>query len=604
MTASLSRPPTSPAFLTSSMCAGVLLSLGCAASTSPSPAKDPAPASDPTVAAAPVCPSEGTWEVVSTDTSFHKLWRDDGGTVWGLGTHNGARGLYRLEGETWSVALDMSSPEVRPDMNPNVLLGAGERMVMAEPMVSWNVYERGVPAQIPAVPEDRCDLGMWTFDGQRWQPASALVLSAAGPDERIATLAAMHPFGHPHARGAPKPSLDETALATHLEAGAKIIAAHNAEVEIQREEEATRAEELAAMGETEEDFYDPMERFAVDQGEVIDPLDELLDLPPFAALGRHSFNEDVGVWRGNWGEEFDAALFAAQPGDLIGPIRVGKRVIVARLEDNSTRRPRPAPKRSRGACPILYWYGGWQAPSGVSYVAGSAAYPNQYPLGRIARVDGDEVRFMSGSCARTTLGSSSPDTRNWVCSPLYDVWGAAEDDLYAVGNVGHLVHFDGKTWSALDVEDWNPPSATTHDLNAIWGASDGGLVAVGRKGSIVQGRRGGELARAQSPVETDLKEVWGRSSSDVFAVGEGGTILHFDGTSWIQEQSGTELELTTVWGAGECDVMASSPRGVLLRRRVGGATEAEAPDADPSTNDTSQAPPATTPDAPESSPQG
>ena len=214
----------------------------------------------------------------------------------------------------------------------------------------------------------------------------------------------------------------------------------------------------------------------------------------------------------------------------------------------------------------MWWYGGWQAPSGVSYVAGSSGSGHGYPLGNIARVERGRVSFLPGSCARTRIGNNTPDTWQWLCSPLFDVWGAAEDDLFAVGNLGNILHFDGESWTPLRAEGWSPP---THDLNAIWGADDGSLFAVGRKGSIVQGDRNGGLAVTDSPVDTDLTAVWGRGPNDVFAVGKGGTILHFDGTRWTAEASGTDLDLSTVWGAGECDIMASSVRGALLRRRAG-----------------------------------
>ena len=566
MTASLSRPPTSPAFLTSSMCAGVLLSLGCAASTSPSPAKDPAPASDPTVAAAPVCPSEGTWEVVSTDTSFHKLWRDDGGTVWGLGTHNGARGLYRLEGETWSVALDMSDRSMQREMDPTILFGSGDRLVMATRSVASNVYERVVPPEIPKVAEDRCDHGLWLRDDDRWRPAGVMSIPATGPNARVASFAIMYPF---NPRGGPDsapPVADETALATHLYEMETILEARNEETRLQREEEAMYAEE---SGE-EEPYVDPMERFAIGDGEERDPMEELLDLPPFEAVGGGMFEQRQGTWRGQWSDTFEAALFAAQPGDMVGPSREGDRVVVARVEHTENRRLRP------GTCADLWWYDGWQAPSGVTYIGGSVAGKDTYPLGHVARIEGDEIRFMPDSCGITPLGSPG-DSFRWygsgrLCAPIFDVWGATESDIFAVGDSGHMIHYDGSGWTPLKTKGWTVP---TNDLNAVWGVTGGGGVfAVGSEGSIVQGRHKGDLALVPTPTEARLLEVWGRSASDVFAVGEGGTILHFDGDAWTQEPSGTDLELNAVVGLDGCDALAASERGVLLRRRSGSNGEA------------------------------
>jgi hypothetical protein len=62
------------------------------------------------------------------------------------------------------------------------------------------------------------------------------------------------------------------------------------------------------------------------------------------------------------------------------------------------------------------------------------------------------------------------------------VWGSSGSDVFAVGNYGTIVHYDGATCTAMS-------SGTS-----VW-----------------------------------LSGVWGSSGSDVFAVGEGGTILHYDG---------------------------------------------------------------------------
>lgn len=580
MTAPLSPPTRPSAFLTSALCAGVLLSLGCAASTSPSPEKDPAPTSKPTVAAAPACPSEGTWEVVSTDTSFHKLWRDDEGTVWGLGTLNGARGLYRLEGETWTVALDMSDRSMQREMDPTILFGSGDRVVMATRSVASSAYQRVVPPEIPEIAEDRCDHGVWLREDDRWRPAGVMSIPATGSEARVASFVIMYPFKPRGGPGSAPPVADETSLATHLAEMKTILEAHNEEARLQREEEAMYAEEY---GE-EEPYVDPMERFAIHDGEARDPMRELLDLPPFEAVGGGMFEQRAGTWRGQWSDTFESALFAAKPGDMVGPSREGDRVIVARVEETDSRTLRP------GTCGDLWWYDGWQAPSGAAYIGASVAGKDTYPLGRVARIEGDEIRFMPDSCGITPLGSpENPYGSGRLCALIFDVWGATESDIFAVGNAGHIIHYDGAQWTPLKATGWDPP---TRDLNAIWGVPGSGVFAVGSEGSIVQGQHKGDLAVASTPTEARLLEVWGRSATDVFAVGEAGTILHYDGDAWSQEPSGTDLDLNAIVGLDECDALAASRRGVLLRRRSGstpaadeGLEEAPSIEADREVND-------------------
>ena len=81
-------------------------------------------------------------------------------------------------------------------------------------------------------------------------------------------------------------------------------------------------------------------------------------------------------------------------------------------------------------------------------------------------------------------------------NPLHGVWGSSGSDVFAVGDYGTIVHYDGMTWS--------PMSSGTYN---------------------------------------HLRGVWGSSGSDVFAVGDYGTILHYDGAAWSHMSSGTSAYL-------------------------------------------------------------
>lgn len=68
------------------------------------------------------------------------------------------------------------------------------------------------------------------------------------------------------------------------------------------------------------------------------------------------------------------------------------------------------------------------------------------------------------------------DTEGW----LQDVWGSSGNDVFAVGDNGTILHYDGTQWRQMN-----------------------------------------------SGTSETLYDVWGVSGSDVFAVGTGGTILHY-----------------------------------------------------------------------------
>jgi hypothetical protein len=61
---------------------------------------------------------------------------------------------------------------------------------------------------------------------------------------------------------------------------------------------------------------------------------------------------------------------------------------------------------------------------------------------------------------------------------LHNVWGFSNSNVFAVGDDGVILHYDG--------DDWTPMiSGTTADLYAVWGASMSSVFAVGRYGTIL-----------------------------------------------------------------------------------------------------------------------
>lgn len=124
---------------------------------------------------------------------------------------------------------------------------------------------------------------------------------------------------------------------------------------------------------------------------------------------------------------------------------------------------------------------------------------------------------------------------------LSGIWGSSPADLFAVGDDGAVLRFDGSAWSVMRAADGRTLSA-----------------------------------------------VWGSAPNDVFAVGAGGTILHYDGNSWTPISSAVGTDLFAVWGFAGTDVLAAgrnceepkssittaapgtrTPRGITTSRRCG-----------------------------------
>lgn len=141
--------------------------------------------------------------------------------------------------------------------------------------------------------------------------------------------------------------------------------------------------------------------------------------------------------------------------------------------------------------------------------------------------------------------------------------GFAPDDVWAVGERGTILHFDGASWNAVD-------SDREYTLFGVWGAAQDDVWAVGGcvcsgSCSVLRHFDGSTWTDVDAGLSRILFKVWGTSAQDVYAVGEAGAILRYDG-AWAPMTSGTTERLITVSGRGANDVWAVGGlgRGVVL----------------------------------------
>lgn len=137
---------------------------------------------------------------------------------------------------------------------------------------------------------------------------------------------------------------------------------------------------------------------------------------------------------------------------------------------------------------------------------------------------------------------------------LRSVCGFSVGDVWAVGDAGTIVHYDGTSWSLVE-------SGTTSPLYAIAGFQ-GGAIALGDHGTVLvfDGTNWSLVLDGRAVVYHDMI---GFSTNDVFAVGrQGGSngfIRHFDGREWILPGD----ELMSVWGFAPDDVFAAGRLGAV-----------------------------------------
>ncbi len=187
-----------------------------------------------------------------------------------------------------------------------------------------------------------------------------------------------------------------------------------------------------------------------------------------------------------------------------------------------------------------------------------------------------------------------------VTGSLRDLWGLSSDDVYAVGQDAVVLHYDGSSWTKMDLGI----ITFTDTLQAIDGTSSSNIFIVGESGTVlhfngtswqsistglsnnlndiwlhpdgttttVVGDDGEILTCTSSACnsdgkwsDSDLQSVWGSASDDIYAVGYDGTILHYDGTIWDDMTSGVDADLLSIWGNSQNNIFAVGDDGTIVR---------------------------------------
>jgi hypothetical protein len=150
---------------------------------------------------------------------------------------------------------------------------------------------------------------------------------------------------------------------------------------------------------------------------------------------------------------------------------------------------------------------------------------------------------------------------------LNAVWGSSATDVFAVGELLTIVHYNGTSWSQFNIT--NPQEI---GLNAIWGYAANSVFAVGDSGVIIW--YNGDvwaLLSSQISSQIDLTGIWGASACNVYAVGEennSGIIYNFDGSTWSSQASlispADPVPLFGIWGNSMRDIFAVGNSGTFI----------------------------------------
>ena len=179
------------------------------------------------------------------------------------------------------------------------------------------------------------------------------------------------------------------------------------------------------------------------------------------------------------------------------------------------------------------------------------------------------------------------DGRSWrfvrpLAERVYALWSSGADDVWAVGQNGLVMHWDGGRWSERRLSG---------DFHAIWGRSSDDVWINGCANNFYHWN-GATWSRAPNPISADHVGVClalgGTSATDVLAIRDA-RFLQWTGVAWqyapnplrAADPSARDVRISAFWSAPTSgDLWAVGQEGglpLVLRRRAGRWTKLPTP---------------------------
>jgi hypothetical protein len=157
---------------------------------------------------------------------------------------------------------------------------------------------------------------------------------------------------------------------------------------------------------------------------------------------------------------------------------------------------------------------------------------------------GGEV-FAAGASIVHANGGAFATTAPPLATLVHGLWGSAGDDVFAVGDAGVILHWDGVSWTQM--------IASTTTLRGVGGSGAAEVVAVGDGGVISRYTGAGWATPTASMTTLPLKDLWAAAPNEVIAVGPDGA-FHLRDTTWTRELT---TSLTAVTGRSSSDALVA-----------------------------------------------
>ncbi len=178
--------------------------------------------------------------------------------------------------------------------------------------------------------------------------------------------------------------------------------------------------------------------------------------------------------------------------------------------------------------------------------------------GQVASI-GDDGQ---GTIYRRTAGAWAP-AEVPADTPLLNWIHGRDGEIWAVGNGGAALRFDGSAWQTVDTGVELPLwGVFVFSPTEVWAV--GGDAFVTETPGIILRYDGTSWAESPLPaLDRDsgaVFKIFGLSTDDIHAVGARGVLLHYDGSAWAQMDSGTGNDMISLWGNKPDDIIAVGGR--------------------------------------------
>jgi hypothetical protein len=197
--------------------------------------------------------------------------------------------------------------------------------------------------------------------------------------------------------------------------------------------------------------------------------------------------------------------------------------------------------------------------AGTAGVSGTSGSAGAIDAGADDAETGGAADGASSPFAYAAVAGCSKDGWCWSTptpqgNSLASISGSSADDVWAVGDAGAIVHWDGHSWTQV-------PSGVQSPLRGVWADGPRDAWAVG---DVILHWDGMTWSVARAPAPNVFwQAVWGAGPSDVWIVGYvqpttaggfAGAAMHWDGSQWTTTLIETQQSLEAVWGTGPDDV--------------------------------------------------